>query len=262
MATFIAVEKVCPICKGGTDVPAVGCYRCGGLGTYLAARVADGAGERVLDLPPAVIRDKVQNITAHNFPPFRLLYIDCPWFYNARNNEGTRFGIGPGYKFMKEAELAALPIGDLCADSAMLFLWATGPCLDQAFRVMSAWGFSYSTIAFAWVKLNRGAGELVDQTSFMDSSPAMLDQATFFGTGFYTASNVELVLLGRKGRAFKHPEGCKASQVVYAPVGIHSKKPAEVARRIEWMYPHALPRLELFAREARPGWYAYGDEVE
>jgi N6-adenosine-specific RNA methylase IME4 len=50
-------------------------------------------------------------------------------------------------------------------------------------------------------------------------------------------------------------------QVVLAPKREHSRKPDEVARRIEALYPHAR-KLEMFARERRPGWDAWGDDVD
>jgi len=41
----------------------------------------------------------------------------------------------------------------------------------------------------------------------------------------------------------------------------HSRKPEASYRIIEAMYPD-LPKIELFARQARPGWQAWGNEVE
>ncbi len=52
----------------------------------------------------------------------------------------------------------------------------------------------------------------------------------------------------------------KVAQVVLAPRGPHSAKPAEVMDRIERLYPHAR-RLETFARSRRAGWDAWGDEA-
>ncbi|WP_425592608.1 MT-A70 family methyltransferase [Brevundimonas aveniformis] len=46
-----------------------------------------------------------------------------------------------------------------------------------------------------------------------------------------------------------------------APKGLHSEKPGEIADRVERLYPHAA-RLELFCRSPRPGWSAWGDQVE
>ena len=48
-------------------------------------------------------------------------------------------------------------------------------------------------------------------------------------------------------------------QIVIAPVAEHSKKPDEVYRRIERLYPG--PYLELFARKPRDRWTTWGDEI-
>lgn len=38
-------------------------------------------------------------------------------------------------------------------------MWATFPMLREALEVIEAWGFTYKTIAFNWVKQNKtGAG--------------------------------------------------------------------------------------------------------
>jgi N6-adenosine-specific RNA methylase IME4 len=49
--------------------------------------------------------------------------------------------------------------------------------------------------------------------------------------------------------------------VIAAPRREHSRKPNEVYAIIEAMYP-GLPKMELFARKARPGWAAWGNQIE
>jgi N6-adenosine-specific RNA methylase IME4 len=44
-----------------------------------------------------------------------------------------------------------------------------------------------------------------------------------------------------------------------APVGEHSAKPEEVRPRIERLYRR--PYLELYARQAVPGWTCWGNEL-
>ena len=46
---------------------------------------------------------------------------------------------------------------ELAAKDSALFLWATFPQLNEAFRVIDAWGFKYKTLAFLWLKQNRKA---------------------------------------------------------------------------------------------------------
>lgn len=50
-------------------------------------------------------------------------------------------------------------------------------------------------------------------------------------------------------------------QTVFAPRRQHSRKPDEVVERIEELYPNAA-KLEMFARESREGWAAFGNEVD
>ena len=48
--------------------------------------------------------------------------------------------------------------------------------------------------------------------------------------------------------------------VIHAPRREHSRKPDEAYALIEQMYPE-LPKIELFARQARPRWEAWGNEA-
>jgi N6-adenosine-specific RNA methylase IME4 len=49
---------------------------------------------------------------------------------------------GAGAEIMSLADICALPVADRAAESCVLFLWTTAPCLQQAFEVLRAWGFS------------------------------------------------------------------------------------------------------------------------
>lgn len=49
-------------------------------------------------------------------------------------------------------DIKALPVGELAAKDCALFLWITFPCLCEALEVLTAWGFSYKTVAFVRVK--------------------------------------------------------------------------------------------------------------
>lgn len=208
--------------------------------------------------------------------PYQTIVADPPWWYAPRNKlrqDGTTPSQGIGachhYDQLSTDEIAAMPVAQLAAGRCHLYLWATCPLLPDALQVMDAWGFRWATVAFVWVKMNAGrwqaAQARVWQRGMFEPADAcvaaFLDGLAFFGPGFYTGSNVELVLLGTRGKPFAHAVGCKASQLVFAPRRGHSAKPEAVQDRIEWMYPDAMPRLELFARRALPGWTAWGNEV-
>ena len=177
-------------------------------------------------------------------PPFpdkkySVIYADPPWFHEAWANGKHRPSLH--YPVMPTGEIATLPVGALSEKSAVLFLWATLPHLQEALEVMMAWGFTYKTGAFVWVKENRVADGL------------------FKGMGSYTMSNAELCLVGTKGKGLKRKDR-SVRQVVICPRSHHSEKPAEVRDRIVKLYGD-VPRIELFARQRVPGWDAWGLEV-
>ena len=141
---------------------------------------------------------------------------------------------------MSIEKLCALPVADLAAPDSALFLWATFPQLPEALRLIEAWGFTYKSIAFQWVKQNRSGNGF------------------FFGLGRWTRGNSEPCLIAVKGK----PKRISASvgQLVFSPLRKHSQKPPEVRDKIVELMGD-LPRIELFAREAAPGWDAWGDEA-
>jgi len=175
---------------------------------------------------------------------YPIILCDPPWPYNSRApHTKTRFGGGvhAQYPVLTMKELIRLPVWTITANDALLFLWATGPHLENALKVMEAWDFEFVTIAFTWMKLNRSGKGL------------------FFGTGAYSKHNAELCLLGRKGKALL-PVTNRVSSAVLSPLQAHSKKPEEVSLRIEEMYPDQ-EKLELFARQSRNGWTCLGNEI-
>jgi N6-adenosine-specific RNA methylase IME4 len=147
---------------------------------------------------------------------------------------------------MTDDEILLLPIGDLLAVAGVLFLWATSPRLDFALRCLEKWGLHYRGMSFVWVKCTKAGVPIGAQ-----GVPPSITKPTS-----------ELVLASsRVARGRPMPlADLKVPQVLLAPRGAHSSKPPEVMRRIERLYPGAH-RLEMFARQRRPGWDAWGDEV-
>jgi len=174
--------------------------------------------------------------------PYDIIYADPPWHYRGRRQFGFAGDVGVDtggavqhYETLTVAELGALSVGACAADDALLFLWVTSPCLPDGLAVMSAWGCTYATVAFAWDK-----------------------QRT--NPGYYTMSQVELCLVGKWGR-IPQPRGSRNERQLISELrGEHSSKPAEARARIERMFP-AQRRLELFARGSAPGWDVWGDEI-
>ena len=171
---------------------------------------------------------------------FSIVYADPPWDYKGQTQIGLG-GVSSGgakshYSTLKLDDLKRLDISSLCEKDCLLFMWSSSPHLDQAIDLMRAWGFSWATVAFAWDKQR-------------------------VNPGFYTMSQVELCLVGKRGK-IPQPRGARnVRQLVSELRTKHSAKPLAVRQRIEEMFP-TQAKIELFAREQAPGWSVWGDQVQ
>jgi N6-adenosine-specific RNA methylase IME4 len=188
---------------------------------------------------------------------FPLLYCDCPWTFSNPRDGRADMG-GTPYDTMSVRELCSLrPLLDkVVAKDSVLLMWAVMPKLPEALRVMAAWGYTYTCAPFCWVKLNPTG------TLELQGKDVLLKKGVYSGLGSYSAGNLELVLMGKRGRGV--PRQCKSvKQVVMAPRGAHSAKPGEVLTRIQQVWGAGVPILELFARGARTkGVLKLGNEID
>lgn len=181
--------------------------------------------------------------------PYRTLVIDPPW--PQKRGGPLKGGHGEGfvgttgsqpmpYGTLTVEQIAALRVAEL-ADPAgcHLYLWTTNRFLPDAYRVLAAWGFRYST-TLVWAKAPIGAG-----------------------LGGAYGISTEFAVYGRRGRL---REQCRIGSTWFswkrpynaAGKPMHSAKPGEFYAMCERVN-HA-PRLEMFARRPRPGWDVFGDE--
>ncbi len=169
---------------------------------------------------------------------YKIIYADPAWTYEDKALAGNR-GAGCKYDLMTIEEMCNLPIKELADKDCVLFMWITMPKLNECFELIKAWGFEYKTVAFTWIKTNNNG-------------------KPFIGMGRWTRANAELCLLATKGE----PKRINASisQIVLSKIGKHSSKPYEVYNRIENLMGD-LSRIELFSRQKREGWDAWGNEV-
>lgn len=169
----------------------------------------------------------------------RAILVDAPW------NEATWSAKGQGrspsrkYDCMSVDEIAALPVAAIAARDCWLFHWTPAQHLKNAIQVMEAWGFSYSSTAFVWVKLRKDG------------------DGNAHGQGHTTRKGTEICLLGRRGRPRRNSGG--VDELIVAPRREHSRKPDEQYERIG-RYCDG-PYVELFARQQWPGWSAWGREI-
>lgn len=156
---------------------------------------------------------------------YKIIYADPPWRYARSKVQGAA---EKHYPTMSIEELCALPVKEIADKDCILFLWATFPQLKEALQLIKAWGFTYKSVAFVWLKQNR-------------KSPTW-----FYGLGFWTRGNAEICLLATKG----HPkrQSNKVHQFIISPVEQHSKKP-DITREKILALMGDLPRIELFARQ-------------
>ena len=172
---------------------------------------------------------------------YKIIYADPPWKYKVYSDKGLGRSAESHYSTMATDEICALPIEKLADRDCVLLMWVTMPCLMDGFRVLEAWGFTYKTVAFVWVKQNKKADSL------------------FWGMGHWTRSNAEFCILATRGK----PKRVSSSvhQVILSHIERHSKKPQEARDRIVQLIGD-VPRVELFAREKHDGWDVWGNEVE
>ena len=174
--------------------------------------------------------------------PFDVVLADPPWKFEFWNEDTAELrGAVLHYPVMELDALKRLDIESLVARDAALFMWGIWSHLPQVLELIGAWGFEYRTLAFVWIKAKpSGFG-------------------FYQGMGYYTRRNTEPCLLGVRGSM--PVQAHDVSELIYAPVREHSRKPDQQYEKIDRLYPEAR-KLELFARRKQPGWSTWGNEVE
>lgn len=187
---------------------------------------------------------------------YAAIVADPPWHFRARTalqvgNWTSRRDAEKHYPVMGLEDIKAMPVRDIAAKDAHLFIWTTGPCLRQTFEVIEAWGFRYSAVAFTWVKLKRSFDAM--QLRVLPT----LESDLHVGLGLTTRKNAEFCLLARRGNARRIAKN--VLEIILSPVREHSRKPDEVYGRVQQYC--AGPYLELFSRQSRQGWETWGNEA-
>lgn len=183
---------------------------------------------------------------------YGAIMADPPWFFRPRTDFVSKRDPRHHYNgVMSGADICALPVRDLAAKDAHLFIWTTGPCLRQTFDVIEAWGFKYSGVAFTWVKLKRSHNPMQLRLTATSESDLHV------GLGFTTRKNAEFCLLARRGSARREAKNIR--EIILSPVREHSRKPDEAFERVQRYC--VGPYLDLFSRQPRPGWDGWGNET-
>lgn len=163
-----------------------------------------------------------------------LIVIDPPWMFSSNSKEKPGRNAMRHYPCMTDAEIEALPVAEWANKDALLFMWVTAPMLRRAIMIPEAWGFRYVS-ELVWTK----------------------DR---IGTGFWVRNRHEPVLIYKRGK-FPCPKPAPfGDSVMSGQQREHSRKPDSLQDRIDAVWPDAS-KLEVFARQRRPGWDAWGNET-
>ena len=159
---------------------------------------------------------------------FGVVYADPAWSYLGE--------LSVGYPCMSTDEICDMPVKDICAEDAVLFMWCSSSLLPDALQVVAAWGFTFKT-SMVW---DKGVA----------------------GQGAYCRQMHETLLIATKGVVPEVPFSARPPSVLRYPRLEHSRKPSEVCDLIDAMYPE-LSKVELFCRGTpAPGWAGWGNECD
>ena len=168
---------------------------------------------------------------------------DPPWrFVNRTGKVAPEHRRLNRYATLTTDDICRLPVPEVLAPTAHLYLWTPNALLPDALRVMEAWGFTYKT-NLVWRKIRKDGGS--------DGR----------GVGFYFRNVTEMILFGVRGRNARTLDpGRRQVNYLESRKREHSRKPDDQYDIIEACSPG--PYLELFARGTRPGWTYWGNQAD
>jgi len=169
--------------------------------------------------------------------PYRVICADPPWSFGDKL-PGPKRGAAKNYAVLSPAEIEAFPLPPI-ADNALLFLWRVASQVEEAYRVVRAWGFVPKT-EIVWLKRT-------------------VTGKRWFGMGRIVRAEHETCIVAKRGRPEILARNIRST--FEAPAGEHSEKPEcfyrEIVERLSFG-----PYIELFARCGRQGWTCLGDEAD
>jgi N6-adenosine-specific RNA methylase IME4 len=174
---------------------------------------------------------------------FGTILADPPWqFQNKTGKVAPEHRRLARYATLSLQDICDLPLGEVSANVAHLYLWVPNALLPDGLAVMQAWGFNYKS-NIVWHKIRKDGGS--------DGR----------GVGFYFRNVTELILFGVRGKNARTLQpGRRQVNFISSRKREHSRKPDEQYPIIEACSPG--PYLELFARGARKGWTCWGNQAD
>ena len=176
-----------------------------------------------------------------NFPDieFKTVVVDPPW--TPKLNKGFKFKS----KAYPDRFYPTLSLEEICdikpplAKQSHVYIWCISQHVDWAYQVANSWE-AEPIILWTWKKPGLGVGRF--------------------------RCNTEHILVTRIGSRHGNPfgSGGRHKQATNGTLfewdrGRHSEKPDEFYQLVEKISPS--PRLDMYARSEREGWYVWGNEV-
>jgi N6-adenosine-specific RNA methylase IME4 len=172
--------------------------------------------------------------------PFGFIMADPPWSFVTYSPKGKeKKSAELHYGTMSLDDIKALDVAGIAAPDCLLWLWATRPMFVSALETMIVWGFTYKTHGH-WVKTSKD------------------NKGLAFGTGYLLRDCGEPYIIATRGKPRVHSRSVRSA--ILAPRRAHSQKPDEAYRDAE-LLAGPVAKADLFSRQVRPGWVAWGNEV-
>lgn len=190
---------------------------------------------------------------------FSTLEADPPWSYEDNGFNGFQsvqeYRIHCPYRTMRFRNIlgAGKEVRRVMKPDSHCYLWTTKDFLMEALLCLRVWGYTFKNM-LVWIKTSR-AGNLT------------------FGMGHWYRNGWEAMLFGTRGNLGRPAEATSQPNYFLAPKPPafvvpdgkggwtkHSRKPQEAYDLICRNSPG--PRLSMFQRGSRDGFYCWGDEAE
>lgn len=176
--------------------------------------------------------------------PYHVVTADPPWPFKDKL-PGAKRGAVKNYPLMSIEDLCNMQLPMMAFD-CILAMWRVGSMVEEAYRVVRAWGFTPKTELVWRKKTSKGNRH--------------------FGMGRLFRAEHETAIIATRGKYSKlvQAKNIRSTFAAPTPVGsngkaIHSAKPDKFFRIMEKLAKG--PRIELFARQQREGWTCVGNQV-